>query len=319
MKDMEPYDLILAADIPTHLVEDISHAKHSIHLQAMSFGAVKRMEPVVKALYAALERGVRVSLAFDKLSFLGAVTPDVWQLRRDCAQLKVKGAIIKLLGKSLLPLPVAGRSHTKLYIIDDIAYFAGGVNLYDKAFDAHDFMLRMICDDSLAASLSQIAERQPRNGNDWQIKIGNDMILVDGGRRGRSIIVDQSANLAAGAQRAWYVSQYSPGRKLESELIKLLRDNLKAWFNTPASSKSLDKVSAAIDMKVTRLPNRYKGNQRIHAKFLVVQKPDGRYAAITGSNNFSDWGVRFGTKEAALYTRNQDICRQLIKFAESLD
>ena len=311
--------MILSADIPLRLADDISHAKHSVHLQAMSFGTTGRMRSVTEALYAALERGVQVTLAFDRLSFLNTISPDVQQLRKDCIRLQDKGATINLLGKSLFPLPVAGRSHTKIYIIDDIAYFAGGVNLYDKAFDAHDFMLRMICDDQLIAPLQQVAERQPNDEDDWKVKIGDSSVLVDGGRRNHSLILESAAKLAATAKYAWYVSQYSPGRQLEAELTELPSDRSKAWFNVPMSSKGSDKLSAAIDMRLTKLANRYRGGKRIHAKYLVIQRPDSTYAAITGSNNFSDWGVRFGTKEAALYTTNQDICQWLIEFAESLD
>lgn len=310
------YEMVRAADIPARLIEDISHAKESVHLQSMNFETAHQMSNVVDACLAAIERGVKVTFAFDLIATTG------WHgglLRNSVVPLRSAGITIKLLGKPLFPLKVAGRSHTKVYIIDDISYFGGGVNLYEPSFMYHDFMLRRTGDKLLLGRLHELIDRQPTSLSDWQEPLGNDRILVDGGRQGHSLIFDEATKLVEKAEQAWYVSQFSPGYRLEKELKRLPRESCKIWFNSVASSDVRDKWSALIDSKVSKLDNHYKGTRRIHAKFLVVQKSDGSYSAITGSHNFSDWGVRFGTKEAALYTIDQVLCRQLISFAESLD
>lgn len=320
MTDTSMYEMVLAADIPSRLVEDISRAKYRVHLQAMILETLHEMAPVVAEAQAALRRGIKVTLAFDRLSFLDSSRADAKQLKETCSQLSEAGATIMLLGGPLWPLPVAGRSHTKVYTIDDVSYFAGGVNLYEPSFECHDFMLRNVGDDVLLSDLNELTKRQPSDSGDWQMIVDeSSKILVDGGRREKSLILDEATEISKGAKQAWYVSQFSPGRQLERQLLRLPHDNLKAWFNTVASSEMRDKPAALIDKFLSKLSNQYKGVRRIHAKFIVVQKADGSYAAITGSHNFSDWGVRFGTKEAALYTTDQLLCKQLIAFAESLD
>lgn len=310
------HEVVLAADIPARLIEDISHAKESVHLQSMNFETTHQMSNVIDACLAAIERGVKVTFAFDLIATTG------WRgglLRNSVVPLRSAGITINLLGKPLFPLKVAGRSHTKVYLVDDMSYFGGGVNLYEPSFGYHDFMLRSVGNAPLLKTLHELIERQPIDSTDWREQLGSDQILVDGGTRGSSLIFDEAAKLAMSAKRAWYVSQFSPGYKLEKALRCLPRESYKAWFNSVVSSDIRDKWSALIDSKVSRLDNRYKGTRRIHAKFLVVQKVDGSCSAITGSHNFSDWGVRFGTKEAALYTTDQALCYLLIKFAESLD
>ena len=317
MSDISLSEMVLAADIPARLVQDISDAKDSVHLQSMNFELSNQMRNVITAALDAASRGVKVTFAFDTLAF---VEPHGKLLRNTLPQLEAAGITIKLLGGSLFPLKVAGRSHTKVYVVDTISYFGGGVNLYEPSFGYYDFMLRSTDDTLLLQKLHELIKRQPSDSSDWSMDLGNgDKMLVDGGKRNQSLIFDEAIRLVMFAKKTWYVSQFSPGRKLERALKRLSRDSCKVWFNVVASSDVRDKWSAFIDNVTSRIGNRYKGIRRIHAKFIVIQKDDGSYAAITGSHNFSDWGVRFGTKEAALYTTDQTLCIQLIAFAESLD
>lgn len=143
-------------------------------------------------------------------------------------------------------------------------------------------------------------------------------LLVDGGRPGSSIIMDHAVALASEARHIWYVSQFSPAPAL-ARTMKRCPGMIEAKFNNPKNSEHLPgKVAALVDRLITAVPNAYDGDPRIHAKVLVVEKSDGMLEAISGSHNFSAWGVRFGTKEMALQTRNQSDCEQLREYAISV-
>ena len=206
-------------------------------------------------------------------------------------------------------------------VIDDIAYFGGGVNLCKGGFQAYDFMIRDGDNPGLADTLLSIADEYSLgdSAKDSVVRVDEEsIVLVDGGVKGSSVILDQSTELAKSAKKAWFVSQLSPGRSLETALSGLPPESLYCLYNLPASSIGKEVPVAYIDNQLSQLTNQYTGSRRIHAKFLVAEKSDGSYEAITGSHNFSDWGVRFGTKEASLRTTNQSICTELIRYAEEL-
>ncbi|NCU29550.1 hypothetical protein EOM60_02975 [Candidatus Saccharibacteria bacterium] len=313
-------EVINSPNIPHRLVDDINCSSERIHLQTMNLDTRAEMADVLGAIKRASERGVRTSLAFDKIAYLGAPA-ETLRIRRLCQELGNAGVKVIALGGSMLPNPVANRSHIKMSVIDDIAYFGGGVNLCKGGFQAYDFMIRDGDNPGLADTLLSIADEYSLgdSAKDSVVRVDEEsIVLVDGGVKGSSVILDQSTELAKSAKKAWFVSQLSPGRSLETALSGLPPESLYCLYNLPASSIGKEVPVAYIDNQLSQLTNQYTGSRRIHAKFLVAEKSDGSYEAITGSHNFSDWGVRFGTKEASLRTTNQSICTELIRYAEEL-
>ena len=286
----------------------------------MDFNTIGRMGNVCTSLVRAAERGIDVSVAFDRRSYMDI--REAPRLKRFGSELANAGGALALLGEPLLPNPAAGRSHSKLWRIDEASYFGGGVNLSDESFDTHDFMLRST-DAALGAALD--AHLVPSIGpettqEDYRIVIDDaNALLVDGGAKNHSLIFDSAVAMVHDVEKAWYVSQFLPGKALERKLLEEVPpENLTVLANTASSSQGRAKLIARIDTLFSRVNNRYTGRRRVHAKFIVVQKKDGSYEAITGSNNFSDWGIRFGTKEAALHTTDQATCEALIRFTQSL-
>ena len=80
----------------------------------------------------------------------------------------------------------------------------------------------------------------------------------------------------------------------------------------------LNRLASWCDAHTVQLANSHTGNGRIHAKFCVVEYPDGQRAALTGSHNFNARGVRWGTSELALLTTEQSVCDMLVDFTEQL-
>lgn len=315
---MTEFEFIPASDIPARIEADIHAAKRHVLLQAMVLDANREMVPVCSELYAAAKRGANVTVAYDRLNEFEARGAERTALQEFSHKIGQTGVTLALLGKPLPLNPAAGRSHTKLYVMDDVSYFGGGVNLTNSSFQAYDFMLRTK-NARIADMLAQLSLNQRQSDDDIRLAVDRDMsFLVDGGSKYRSLILDVATKTVKNADEIWYVSQLSPGKKLERAIGAVSAENRHIWYNSPRSSRGKTKAVAVIDGHISRLQSNYRGTRRIHAKFIVTKRADGTYEAVTGSHNFSDWGVRFGTKEAAIHTTNRELCERLIRFAESL-
>lgn len=312
-------EIICAPNIPDRLINDINGSSERVHLQTMVFDTKSEMSIVLDAVKNAALRGVKVSLAFDEISYLNGFAK-AWRIRRLLGELGDIGVKVFTLGGSMMPNPAANRSHIKMSVIDNNTYFWGGVNLCKVGFQAYDFMIRNEDSRELSDILFRIRDdSRLSDGVDKAIHVSHEYtVLADSGAKGESIILDQSVELAKTAKSAWFVSQLSPGRSLEKALLEIPSKSRQILYNSPASSMGREVPVAYVDNRLSKLTNHYKGNRRLHAKFLVAEKPDGSFEAITGSHNLSDWGVRFGTKELALRTTNQFICMKLVEYAKEL-
>ncbi len=315
----KPQLCIASKDYRQYLLASITAAKQRILLETMDFDTVERMEPIVEACLRAHKRGVRVTLIYDIHSYSNAIREHgragLTKLRQWEILAAKAGLEVYTVGARGIN-PFAGRHHAKVALVDDHVYIGGGVNLTSSSFAAHDFMLRYD-DVALAQTLYDALPQAALERASDQVLFADDTteVLLDAGIKYQSLIYERTCELAQKATKVWYVSMLAP----DGQLVRLLRQkDAQYWYNLFSGAISFEKLAISIDQIKARVPNNYRSDVLLHAKFCVFQLPDGTYEAITGSHNFNSRGVAFGTQELAIHTKDQTLCAQLIEFANNL-
>lgn len=279
---------------------------------------------LLDALCDAARRGVSVSVAGDSFTytdFQGSYIPTTYRSKRVREamalqkRLREAGATFHWLGK-LSMIAFTGRTHIKWCVIDDQVYSFGGVNIDEKSFENNDYMFTVKNEalaDRLIAEHTRILKAD-RSGHAYRShKFGDDdnVVLIDGGFLGDSIIYRRACYLAERASHVTLVSQYCPTGKL-SRILKQTRSDL--YFNHWTNAGLLNRLVIRIGMASSKHITSYNRRPYLHAKFIIFTMPDGTKAAITGSHNFVHAGVFLGTREVALETTNKKIIAQLERF-----
>ncbi|WP_062385893.1 phospholipase D-like domain-containing protein [Demequina iriomotensis] len=302
----------------------IHDAKRRVLLTTLTIAHDHRTDDLIGALVAAARRGVEVSVAADVFSYAdvaGTFLPtgyrtSAWRASDSLAtRLMREGVRFSWLGREK-GLPWRGRTHTKFCVVDDAVYAFGGVNLDRKGVENADFMLR-IADARLADDLETVYHQiqhmnaHERGHESLAFRYGADRVLVDGGVPGDSIIYRRALALARRADRVILVSQYCP----TGELGKVIgaREN-ELWFNPPRNASPANRVLIASSMLWTGHRSLYTRRRYLHAKAIVFFRSGDAHAAITGSHNFVEGGVRLGTREIALETRRPETIAQILEF-----
>ncbi|WNM24153.1 phospholipase D-like domain-containing protein [Demequina capsici] len=314
--------------------EYIADATHRIHgarrrvlLTTLTIADDHRTDELIDALVWAARRGVRVCVAADVFTYAdaaGTFLPTGYRNARWRAssmlasKLAREGVAFSWLGREK-GLIWRGRTHTKFCVVDDVAYAFGGVNLDRKGVENADFMLR-IDDPRLADDLDDVYGRiqrmnlSERGHRSLELRYGTDRVLVDGGIPGDSIIYRRALHHALSAQRVLLMSQYCP----TGELGRAIREREhELWFNPPRNARAANRVLIASSMLWTGHRTEYERRQYLHAKALVFFRPSGARVAITGSHNFVLGGVRLGTREIALETRDPATIEQILRFHDA--
>ena len=218
-------------------------------------------------------------------------------------------------------LPIAGRSHIKLYIINDEVCI-GGCNL--NSLSDLDLMLSWP-DDRLARQLHDLAHSLADSG-DTRRSLGQDRtfaidnisrLLIDSGQRGRSAIQDEAIVLISQAEQSIFLTcQFFPGGRVAHALRQARRRGVKIdiVYNDPSLNgplRFLQDASIAAERRrnpaeffTGRLP---KSSPYLHAKLLASEK-----SFMLGSHNYVDAGVRLGTAELTLRRDDPVLSAQLI-------
>ncbi len=322
------YELLDTMAYHNRLIQEIGRAKHRVTLVTLLLLSGPLLDPILKALEEAAERGVKIKIVLDTFTWYysgrgwlpfspfratdakgAAITREVLKrLRRHRSEIIEIGRI----GLN----PYRGRSHTKITIIDDDVYSFGGINLHDEGFEAIDYMLAMHHSD-LADEFDLLAVTLGRGKPKPDRTLSLDpysSVLIDGGRPAKSIIYDRACELAEQATRVHYVSQFCPTGRL-ANLLK--GPSATCYFNPRLHSPAHIGMMVAFDMFKTGIRNHYNGKTFLHAKYILYELDDGSRALITGSHNFSRHGVSFGTKEIALYSTNNKLWDQLYSHLET--
>ncbi|HEY4160507.1 MAG TPA: phospholipase D-like domain-containing protein [Candidatus Saccharimonadales bacterium] len=220
-------------------------------------------------------------------------------------------------------IPQVGRSHIKYAVLNNRIYI-GGNNL-DK-YRTMDVMVSW--DDpatadyiyNFAADVTQTASpRITLKERDVQRQIdGDTTLLIDAGVPRQSRILDAALQLIDEAQeRIFMTCQYFPGGRTGQHLAAAMRRGVDVTlYYSPPSVHGLqtpghylyelhERGHNPAGLFKHRLP---AGYPKLHAKVLVTEK-----GAMLGSHNYVVQGVRLGTAEIALCSRNKDFGTELEK------
>ncbi len=316
--------LILPKDYVSRATEDIKKAKHRISLLTMVLIDDKATEELIDALCAAAERGVEVNVAGDSFTytdFQGSFIPTTYRSKRvrDAMEMQKRfraaGANFEWLGR-LSMIAFTGRTHIKWCVVDDTVYSFGGVNLDHQSVKNTDYMFTVKNED-LATRIIEEQKRITRadhRGHAYRShQFGDDdnVVLIDGGFLGDSIIYRRACYWAERSKKVTLVSQYCPTGKL-SRLLK--KTDTDFYFNHWTNAALLNKLVIRFGMFSSNQKTSYNRRPYLHAKFIIFTLENGSKVAITGSHNFVRAGVFLGTREVALETTNTKIISQLETF-----
>ncbi len=316
--------LILPKAYIAEATKKIKMASKRVYVMAMMFVEDGATDGLIQALCDAAERGVEVNVCGDTFTYTdlqGSYVPTTYRNKRvrdaNAVQKKLKksGADFHWLGRFSI-VAFSGRTHIKWCIVDDTVYSFGGVNLDQASVEYTDYMFvtenepvaSRICDEHkrvIAADAANHSYRSHQFGDE------DNMVLLDGGFVGDSIIYRRACFWAAQAKSVLLVSQYCPTGKL-SRLLK--KTNSRLYFNHWTTTGLLNRLVIRLGMSLSGQVTAYHRRSYLHAKFIIFTMPDGKKVAITGSHNFVYGGVLIGTREVALETTNKTVIKQLETF-----
>lgn len=313
---------------PTQYVRDatqaINKATSHVYLMSMVIADHDATRPLIEALKAAAQRGVKVCVAADIFTF-GEVSGGFLPFRyyshgtrttnRMVKELKKAGVQFSWLGKGRIFL-FHGRTHSKWCVVDSTVFTFGGVNLYEDGIHNIDYMFRLE-DTKLAERIIdeqkrvQKAENHSSNYPGVAYEHGDMTVLIDGGIIGQSVIYRRAVELAEKSKEIVFVSQYCPTGKL-SRVLKNVPTTF--YYNRPMQADGLNRIVIKFSQFVSGLETKYTKARYLHAKCIIYTMEDGTKTALTGSHNFAYTGVLLGTREIALETSDPKIISQLEKF-----
>lgn len=316
--------LISPATYVSEATEQIKKAKKRVSLLTMVIEYDTATDDLIDALCEAAKRGVEVNVAADTFTyteFQGSYFPTTYRSKRMREAMTLQkrfeqaGVHFHWLGKLSL-IAFSGRTHIKWCVVDNRVYSFGGVNLSIQSVKNNDYMFS-VENEELASRLIAEQERilsADRSGHAYRShQFGDDdnMVLLDGGFLGDSIIYRRACHWARRSKHILLVSQYCPTGKL-SRLIKKTDNDL--FFNHWTTAGFLNRLTIRLGMKLSNHKTSYNRRPYLHAKFIIFTLDDGSKIAITGSHNFVHGGVFLGTREIALETSNKKIISQLETF-----
>lgn len=318
--------LILPEDYVLQATAKIRSAKKHVAIMSLVLIHDPATDELIDALCEAAKRGVDVMVAADTFTyteFQGSYIPTTYRSERVRSaqelqkRLRKAGATFQWLGK-LSMIAFTGRTHIKWCIVDDHVYSFGGVNLDQESIKRNDFMLS-VENQELASRMIEEHKRiikADRSGHAYRShRFGDDdnMVLLDGGFLGDSLIYRRACYWAERSKHVTLVSQYCPTGKLGRILKKVDAD---LFFNHWTNAGLLNKLVIRLGMFSSQHKTSYNRRPYLHAKFIIFTLDDGSKVAITGSHNFVHAGVFLGTREVALESTNKKIIKQLEQFFE---
>lgn len=311
------------------LLAAIGQAQQRVLLNAMvGFWDDVFIGQLFREVLKAQKRGVQTWVVFDQFSFVpfGIGQPVAYTFGREYrkrraatrqffADLRAAGGRTDLLGHIGLN-PFKGRYHAKISLADAQCFSFGGINLTAESFANHDYML-WCTDTKIADALWKIVTDFTTNGlyRDVTLPVsGKSTILFDAGIPGSSAIYQKACELTAQARRVRFVSQMCPTDKLAALLEKT---DYQCFFTRPSQAALPYNIGYWFDQSQSKLVNSYTKSTYIHAKYMLFELHSGATAVLTGSNNFSWRGIRYGTQEIALLSTDNQLYNQLTTYTQT--
>ncbi len=303
----------------------IARSKKRVVVMTLCISREHETAQFIDSLVVAAKNGVDVSVAADTFTFSefgGYFNPfKKWARHSRGAKklskaLQKNGASFHWLGGNHRINPFAGVTHVKWTIVDDTVYCFGGVNMYGRGARNLDYMFKTndkTLADLLAVEHKKIikTDRDPTDYSGFYKQLDYGKLLIDSGDRGESMIYERAVELAEQSKSILLVSQYCPTGRLAKVLR---RKKATIYYNQPKNTHRWTNIMLRYSRLTTGLKSRYKKPTYLHGKFMIFTMHDGSKIALTGSHNFTYSGVRFGTREVELETRDKKIIYQLEKY-----
>ncbi len=342
---LDAFSAYSPADYRTELSRHLRRAGpgDKILLTSMTFEPTEpAIQGIVDDLLAALTRGAHVTLGIDAHAFIidkpglgplwynkglnGLMHPifkNKYSIMQRINAYPNGRAVIINKPERRFSLPVAGRSHIKIAIVNDQVYI-GGCNLQGSEWidlmvgwqdSASATWLYQTMDEIITA---QHAHRALK-GVDRGLKLNNESeIIIDSGVRNQSAIFDEALALIDAAQK-WLVitCQFFPNSITAQHLLKAHTRGVKVEviFAHPKHHGLIGGLGQHYSLlrEKSRLPKALfthalgRTDPMLHAKLIACDK-----GVMIGSHNYVKAGVMLGTAEIALRSSNLKLARQAV-------
>jgi hypothetical protein len=217
-------------------------------------------------------------------------------------------------------VPIAGRSHIKAAVINDYILL-GGCNLDHPEYT--DLMIgwhQADVADKLYKTLSDALEvrsiRTAFESQDKKIRVDDDtQLIIDSGVRGQSSIFVEALRLIDSAKDWLTITcQFFPNGVTADHLLAARKRGVTVEI-IYAHPSTHGLVGGTLQFANQawgrlRLPHEMfasglkRGTPKIHAKLIASDA-----GVVIGSHNYVNIGVRLGTAEIALYSRDEELAR----------
>lgn len=322
------FDVLKPYDFLQDFMLEVDKAKQRVWVQTMYIRPGAVATEVFRTLKKAVSKGIDTKIHIDWYDLLtkGRYPDRQNQVKEQTlSDLQTRGVLILFTNPPTLlerMLCYKGRNHMKITIVDDIAY-VGGVNFADADFSYLDFMVKI--SDKLI--VSKIADQfmdihSHQLSSDKQMHIDHETtLLIDAGKPGRSIILDNAVRLIKHAKRSiFHVSHLMPDGKFLQALHTMHGKSIKVEAVVPLKGRSptifalLHKINE-IEMRIRNrtIPILYCPSM-IHAKLTIIDEK----IALLGSHNMSEKSVKMGTGEITIQSSNKILVKNLLDFYSRL-
>lgn len=329
-------------------------------LEVMQFEVTTDTLPIFEAMQLAKERGVDTRFIYDRVALrhIRAEGDPVSQayayLGRNLIRFGDKtaldeasrsrlGVVTSLERNSITSAsnkkraqgnPHRSHNHIKLAVVGNTAWF-GTMNLRGIDFEMSNFMLKLEDPDAVSFLGDVFAESEqgvPAPDIEYQVN-ETTQLLVDGGRKGESIIFDKAVAMAHSLEpgdRFTMISQWPPVKIMYGELSQVWQEKMKQGvpgeFLLPPEDKlhPSKKASRYLQGGLSKTKDEIKSMSAInlttstHAKAFLITRASGEEEVLFGSHNLTRWTVRNGTKELAMWSRDPAIVAQIKDFLDSV-
>ncbi len=339
------WELIDSSHVLDRLEQDVVAANDRIVIQAMHVAHDAETDAIFEAITERAEsnpdlarRSIVLPDAFSKACFdtdeQEAQLPQLLESLDTLGNLGLSATFGNDFGTGLLGIlrrsftSKIGRNHRKIYEADNVVYSFGGCNFNGLSFYRnHDYMLRTEHEEVADYLYGLVqADLIPGKPQDDEIKqFGEDIVIVDGGKRGVSTIqrVAQLIVREAESGTIRFVSQFRPADELEDDLFE--KNPAMSVFNKSDQLTGSLRVQQMVEALSPPLPKIHYPTRYVHAKFISARLtpnndrellPEGGDVVLTGSHNFHNWGVQAGTQEIALLSSQESLVHQVNDWAD---
>lgn len=323
---------------PTEFLDDfrkeVSTAKDRVWVRVMLMEQGVVIGSITHVMRQAAERGIDVRLLVDNFSLMkpakdpyGAKVQQRFneEMFRGLEEAGVKVGFTNPPGRVGKFVPFIGRSHEKIKIVDNTAWM-GGLNFGEDNFRSGDFEVKITKPEIVEALAGEfLRTTKERSREDYEVPCDEESsLLVDIGKRGRSLILERAIDLVNHAESVVENLRYFiPGGRFLDALQAARNRGVKVDVVVADPQRITDRPFQILDkalgvvMKVKSIKGKvpvsyYPG--WLHAKLLVV---DGR-TVLFGSHNLSPVDVMAGTSEMDLLSRNTTLVNNLEDFFQSI-